>query len=538
MNSKLKKYVLGYEDGVSKAIILVMVLVGCVVVSAFMNMSDPGSNVYTHLYYIPVSIAAVWFRKFAFVLAGILCSAHLYIEYILMSYRSYEPLVRVCILLMITLVVYFMTDSIIQLQKQLLEQISNIRQINDSLADVMGRCDSDGIIQYITPSVLRIFGYVQEEIIEKKFINYIYKEDEERLKRAFIQAEVTNTEMREECRIISKSGVLVWAEILISPILVDRVCIGTVFLCEDITDRKRNEKNFIDKIYSDELTKIHNRRYMDEVLERELESCTRNEGLLSVLMIDIDYFKHFNDTYGHPIGDKVLITLADLMSNIIRNGDYLARIGGEEFMILLPHADMIDAWEIAERLRKRIENYRFEDVGHVTISIGLLEYCNGNTKELVYTNVDKALYIAKERGRNRVSIYSNHGIVFCNMSELTWSMLLNGNHNKEVLSKRYQHFFEVLRDNAELAPDKMTKVFLNNFLLKIKHELLRYFSYEEYIVGENNQYGLDEQIIMHNEMMTDLEKLTILLNRCETVDKLLVVQFVLDIVLNHMKNRK
>jgi diguanylate cyclase (GGDEF)-like protein len=160
----------------------------------------------------------------------------------------------------------------------------------------------------------------------------------------------------------------------------------------------------------DGLTQIPNHRYFQDLMEKEVAKVQRSdEAKVSLLLMDIDHFKNFNDTYGHPVGDKVLKQVAASISKAIRAADHVARYGGEEFVVILPGADSAEAKISAERVRKAVESMRVENEGQelkVTISIGSATYPDDATdKANLIDNADKALYASKDLGRNRVSLY-------------------------------------------------------------------------------------------------------------------------------------
>lgn len=152
----------------------------------------------------------------------------------------------------------------------------------------------------------------------------------------------------------------------------------------------------------DDLTQVYNRRKLYEIAETEFERSARYHQALSLIIIDIDFFKKINDTLGHDTGDKTLKTLSRLISGIIRKTDSLGRIGGEEFAVILPVTDLSAAKELAERIRSSVEKAPFPDVEKVTISVGVTQ-CIENDKVLsLFKRADVALYAAKNDGRNRV----------------------------------------------------------------------------------------------------------------------------------------
>ncbi len=158
---------------------------------------------------------------------------------------------------------------------------------------------------------------------------------------------------------------------------------------------------------TDPLTGLLNRRYLEERLDEEIKRTRRYGYAMSFMMIDVDEFKSYNDTYLHTAGDKVLQTLARHMKNSLRGADVAARYGGEEFSILLPQTALTEAKAIAERLREEVATAEFPN-RKITISIGVATFSpNIKTAEELISAADKALYEAKHKGRNNVQIYQN-----------------------------------------------------------------------------------------------------------------------------------
>lgn len=168
----------------------------------------------------------------------------------------------------------------------------------------------------------------------------------------------------------------------------------------------------LDKVRSeartDGLTGIANRKVFDGVMRDAAREANERSQHLSLLMLDIDFFKRFNDTYGHQMGDQVLKLVARTIQTCVRPEDTVARYGGEEFAAILPRTPMRDAQSVAERIRatvagKRITNRRSgTELGRITLSIGVAEYAIGETMTEVVQRADKALYMAKRLGRNQV----------------------------------------------------------------------------------------------------------------------------------------
>jgi diguanylate cyclase (GGDEF)-like protein len=152
----------------------------------------------------------------------------------------------------------------------------------------------------------------------------------------------------------------------------------------------------------DQLTGLYNRRSFDSFFEKELARSNRYDSHLSVILVDIDHFKNVNDTYGHPVGDEVLKELAQILQNSIRSSDFACRWGGEEFVILMPETNLEAAKEKAESVRQVVADFLFSKVGHLTVSFGVSYPDKGEFAKDFFERVDRALYKAKDEGRNRV----------------------------------------------------------------------------------------------------------------------------------------
>jgi diguanylate cyclase (GGDEF)-like protein len=158
----------------------------------------------------------------------------------------------------------------------------------------------------------------------------------------------------------------------------------------------------------DGLTGVFNHRYFQEKLSEEMTKAERYNKDLSLALLDVDHFKKFNDNYGHQEGDKVLRIVAEVIQSTVRQKvDTVARYGGEEFAVILPEADGNAGKDLAERVRKNVESYLFENNGkavyRVTVSIGISSYpFDGRDPKVLIQMADKALYEAKGAGRNRV----------------------------------------------------------------------------------------------------------------------------------------
>lgn len=172
----------------------------------------------------------------------------------------------------------------------------------------------------------------------------------------------------------------------------------------DITEFEMQKKKLEKMAHTDMLTGIYNRHKFSTILETELHKFKRYHTFFSIVMFDIDHFKKVNDTYGHLIGDEVLVQLAQIIRANIRHSDLFARWGGEEFVVLAYESKRDDAQRLAEKLRKVVENDTFASELKITCSFGIAEALESDDDNSLMKRADDALYAAKRGGRNRVEV--------------------------------------------------------------------------------------------------------------------------------------
>ncbi|MCL2203332.1 MAG: GGDEF domain-containing protein [Defluviitaleaceae bacterium] len=178
-----------------------------------------------------------------------------------------------------------------------------------------------------------------------------------------------------------------------------------------------SKHDLLDKVHYDALTGIYNRRFLEDSLQRVIESQARASGMLSVMMLDIDYFKNYNDTYGHNEGDNCLSVAAQAIAdNLLRPDDFVARYGGEEFVVILPGSDESGARVMANRIIKAIRALNIPHISsevaeHITVSVGITTgaACKSHSGADYVKRSDEALYRSKQSGRNRYTFLHLEG---------------------------------------------------------------------------------------------------------------------------------
>lgn len=260
--------------------------------------------------------------------------------------------------------------------------------------------DLQGNILYVSKAFCRISRYSEEELIGKNHRIIRHPDMPASLYKELWETITMDKSWAGEIKNIAKDGSFYWVYAAIAPTWDDDGNkIGYTAIRQDITDKKRIEELSV----TDRLTGLYNRLKIDEVFMYELVQSKRFHTPLSIILLDIDHFKHVNDTYGHQAGDQVLQQIAKILHSIGRKTDTIGRWGGEEFLMILPQTDRIGAIKIGEKIRLAVEEYPFPIIGRKTVSLGVAEFQEEDTQETLVERADIALYRAKNEGRNRVA---------------------------------------------------------------------------------------------------------------------------------------
>jgi diguanylate cyclase (GGDEF)-like protein/PAS domain S-box-containing protein len=289
----------------------------------------------------------------------------------------------------------------------------NFQDIVEAAQDVVIVTRADPIdspgpeIVYVNPAFTRLTGYTPDEVIGKNPRILQSTGTDEATKRTIRQALEQKIPVRTTIKNYSKSGEEYWLDLSILPLKNSSGEVTHFVAIErDTTAQKELELKLETLSKTDSLTGLLNRRAFTEIINSEFSRFNRAGKIFSVLLLDIDHFKGINDSYGHNMGDRVLEYLGTEFKKLLRPYDYVARMGGEEFCILLPDTSQNQAIETAERIRNIILATSIptdENTLNITVSIGVSESLIADTH---YTQIleraDQALYRAKDAGRNCV----------------------------------------------------------------------------------------------------------------------------------------
>jgi len=270
--------------------------------------------------------------------------------------------------------------------------------------DIVFITDIKSVITYANDALSVKYGFPLDEVIGKKpsiFSSHKHsKEFYANLWETVLRGENYNVVITNQKR----DGSLIYVDTKITPVKDERGESIAYFVvtARDITKRIEAEEKLKEQAMIDPLTQVANRHQLEIYFDDFIARSMRDNHPFSVLMFDIDHFKHINDEHGHLVGDEILKSLSQFIVDNIRSVDKFARWGGEEFILLLDGAKEHEAMQIGEKLNQLIANTRLDELYCITVSIGVTEYRRGDTKERAIERADMALYAAKDLGRNRV----------------------------------------------------------------------------------------------------------------------------------------
>jgi len=316
-----------------------------------------------------------------------------------------------------------------QSEEALMESEEKYRSILNASPDDITITDLEGRIIMVSPAAKKMFGYELnfDEFTSMRLVDFIVPEDVERAQSNILRMYQGGDPRPNEYRGVRKDRSIFDIEVNSGFILNSNgQPTKMVFIVRDITERKLAEQQ-IQELFqqleiekntahfnsiTDSLTRLANRRYFDEALKTEFYRLKRTGSTLSLIMLDVDHFKKFNDTYGHLAGDDCLRQIGTTLKRIVgRVPDIVARYGGEEFVVILPETENVGAETLAERIRNAVEAlaiaHSASDISnYVTVSLGVVTADTSRlaSPERIVALADEALYSAKKSGRNQLVV--------------------------------------------------------------------------------------------------------------------------------------
>ncbi len=272
---------------------------------------------------------------------------------------------------------------------------------------------------------------------------------------------------------------------------------------EDIKLSLLNQNNKLLEIASlDELTQTFNRYFFNKRLENELNRLERYQNPLSMIIFDIDNFKRVNDTFGHQVGDNVLIKICSSINNSIKEPDTFARWGGEEFVILMPNTTVHNAYKASLRLRNIINDLKHKEVGQVTASFGVAQKREDESSEHWFERLDSLLYIAKHKGKDCIEM--EEGGIEDFEPILFWNENLNS--GCKPLDKQHKYIFIITNHLHKKFINGADGKLINQLIYIIKRHIYYHFDYEEKILKHCNFPYFERHKKAHMSLREELDR--------------------------------
>jgi len=299
-------------------------------------------------------------------------------------------------------------------EESLRESGDKYKSLIENIPDIIFiTIDLEGKITFISKRIKEILGYENEETINMNIFNFIPEEDHQRAMETLQKGMKGEKIKHVQLPVTAKSGQKLFFDFSFSRIYKDGVVVGAQGTAVDVTEQKQaeealreSEHRYQELSIIDDLTQLYNSRHFHAQLEREIERSNRYEQTLTLLMLDLDNFKVFNDTYGHVEGDYILSRLGQVVKRCLRDSDSAYRYGGEEFMIMLPMTTSEEGIVTAKRIQMELRKEAFSPAlgkeVYMTVSIGLAQYRQKEEVRAFVNRVDQFMYQAKKDGRDRI----------------------------------------------------------------------------------------------------------------------------------------
>ncbi len=338
----------------------------------------------------------------------------------------------------------------IEVQRSIEKQRENLSAILESVGEGVYGVDNDGKVTFMNPAALKVLGLYDVKPLLGKNANDVFhlnkqSADRDLLKEAYYSGEQLKgweTHFRHQsCKEIP-------VECTLHPLSVDGKQEGSVIAFRDVSERKMMEEKLRWQATHDHLTGLYNRRYFESHLEVEINNVARSGIMSAVVYLDLDRFKYVNDTAGHEVGDQLLIDLSQALSKHLRRHDTAARIGGDEFALILKNVDETTAVNIADEIRLSLSNLRVHHKDkeyHVNASFGvaMMDVANLTAGDFM-ANADIACHISKRMGRNQTHMYEKTSDERNAMgSELGWSARIKEALEKDKFLLHYQPIMQM-----------------------------------------------------------------------------------------------
>ncbi len=386
----------------------------------------------------------------------------------------------------------YCTGRDISKESELEKQIENFLNVN---LDMLCVNDQEGKFLRINQRFEEVLGYPIKDLIGHNFIEFIHPDD------LLVSLEILKTLNKEvpiygfvnryrcldgtykfiEWNSLPGSGQTIYSS------------------ARDVSKSRLLEEQLRLNAMKDDLTDLYNRHFLETTIDEMMQHADRHSENLSIILLDIDFFKDVNDTFGHPVGDELLCHIADVIKSSIRKDDILVRFGGEEFVVMLPQTDLEKANSVAEKIRLTIEGTPLSKIGIRTASFGVSEHLKYESFRHWYRRVDDALYRAKQEGRNRVILSTGNEKLPLNTLGLAWKTEWESGNSS--IDAQHQSLFVVGNNLLQLDYDSAENEIIVAELKQMLRDIKNHFAYEEDVLLNCRYVDLFQHKKHHQDLL-------------------------------------
>jgi diguanylate cyclase (GGDEF)-like protein/PAS domain S-box-containing protein len=420
----------------------------------------------------------------------------------------------------------------VQITRHLEQERQRLAGILASVGDGVYGVDKAGLITFINPAVKEILGYEDDmELIAKHpkdVFQYGFDESNAVQKvMCLVEQAIEGGSSRRavETTFMRTDGTPIDVELTILPLTIGVQRKGAVIAFRDISTHKRLQQELHWHSFHDQLTGLLNRKSFETTLEQEVNRLKRSQEVSALVYIDLDHFKYINDTIGHAAGDRLLMEISTLLQSQLRKTDMLARIGGDEFAILMRNVKQDSLHQCAEKIRITFENYTFKNDNrdyqiNGSIGVALIDMETPSAGSAL-SNADLACHIAKGKGRNQTHVYHQHTEDKIAMDlDLGWSIRLHNALENNEFALYYQPIVALDTINNDYLPDKPGALW-SHILSQPNHDVF----YEVLIRLKIP----NDKLIMPNEFLPTAERF----NLMQRIDTWVVKEALAQLAMNH-----
>ncbi len=399
-----------------KIAVIAILLIICLLITYYYHFILRIEAVFTHFFYIPIILAGLWWSRKGIAVAVFLALLLLISHIISPLENSIGPNLSRSLMFVVVGTVAALLNERMQTMMAALRAKEKIRENEERLRAIFNTAEDciytkDFTLKYtsVNPAMERLFRLPASQLIGQTDDDLFGEEAASRIRA--VDSRVLKGEIIEMDIIKPVSGIPITFHTVKVPIRDSSGEIaGLCGIARDITERKSTEEKLVHMTTHDPLTGLPNRTLFNDRLTQELAHAHRNRKKLAVMLLDLDEFKDINDTSGHSMGDRVLKAAGERLTRLFRKSDTVARMGGDEFLLLLPEISVVeDTTKIAEQILEAfrrpfiIDDREF----HITTSIGIAIFPDdGEDVDILIRNADIAMYRAKDRGRDNCQRYT------------------------------------------------------------------------------------------------------------------------------------